>query len=210
MVLTWRYQDGDPSVPPLRHGDALSFAEFRRLWELHPEVKSAQLIDGRVFIEPFVDEFHGLTSAIVIGWIARFFFIPPRGVEPLAHMTTELFGTQSVEADILVRRHDGLSTIDGEGRMHGPPELAVEVASDFSVGLDLGRKKELYCEAGVLEYIVFQQDRIDWFILEDGKYRSLLPDANGVIESRLFPGLRLQVQAMLDQDIATVIAAVAQ
>ena len=33
----------------------------------------------------------------------------------------------------------------------------------------------------------------------------LQPDENGIIESRIFPGLRLNVQAMLDGDLAKVL-----
>ena len=39
-----------------------------------------------------------------------------------------------------------------------------------------------------------------------GKYLPLSPDAEGVIRSRVFPGLHLAVTALLTGDLATVLA----
>jgi len=47
--------------------------------------------------------------------------------------------------------------------------------------------------------------RIDWFSLQNGNY-SLLPDEDGVIRSQIFPGLWLQVAAMLEGNMAQVLA----
>jgi hypothetical protein len=40
------------------------------------------------------------------------------------------------------------------------------------------------------------------FSLEEGKYARLAPDDQGIIESRIFPGLRLNVGALLSGDLA--------
>jgi hypothetical protein len=37
-------------VPPLEHGDRLTSDEFLRIWELHPEIKHAELIRGMVYL----------------------------------------------------------------------------------------------------------------------------------------------------------------
>jgi hypothetical protein len=61
----------------------------------------------------------------------------------------------------------------------------------------------------VSEYIVLRtgEGAIDWFELRDGSYVARDVDAAGIIESREFPGLRLDVAAMLRRDRATVLAA---
>ncbi len=46
---------------------------------------------------------------------------------------------------------------------------------------------------------------IDWFSLERGEYVRLAPDERGIIQSKVFPGLRLAVQALIDGDMATVL-----
>ncbi|MCI0523919.1 MAG: hypothetical protein L0Y75_01530 [Acidobacteria bacterium] len=46
--------------------------------------------------------------------------------------------------------------------------------------------------------------------MKDGQYAPLLPDADGIIRSRVFPGLWLDVRALLNGDMAQVLAALQQ
>jgi hypothetical protein len=46
---------------------------------------------------------------------------------------------------------------------------------------------------------------IDWFSLEQGEYVRLMPDARGVVHSRVFRGLRLAVQALVEGDMSAVL-----
>ncbi|MGH9934894.1 MAG: Uma2 family endonuclease, partial [Blastocatellia bacterium] len=66
----------------------------------------------------------------------------------------------------------------------------------------------VYGQHGVQEYVVWRtEDReIDWFRLEAGQYVKVAPDEAGVIESRVFPGLRLATTALLAGDLARVLA----
>ncbi|ASC71441.1 hypothetical protein XM38_023930 [Halomicronema hongdechloris C2206] len=58
------------------------------------------------------------------------------------------------------------------------------------------------------EYIVWQvADRtVNWFSLQGGRYVLLTPDATGILESRIFPGLRLNSTALIDGNLADAIA----
>ena len=49
------------------------------------------------------------------------------------------------------------------------------------------------------EYLVWRvlDQQFDWFKLQDGEYTMLQPDEDGIIRSRVFPGLWLQVSALL-------------
>lgn len=47
---------------------------------------------------------------------------------------------------------------------------------------------------------------VDWFDLRDERYVSMSPDDRGVLHSRVFPGLRLTVGALLKGDLAGVLA----
>lgn len=78
-----------------------------------------------------------------------------------------------------------------------------------SASYDLHDKLEDYRRAGVPEYVVWRTiDRaIDWFDLIDGRYVRREPDEHGIIESRTFPGLRLNLAAMVAEDRAGVLAA---
>ncbi len=59
------------------------------------------------------------------------------------------------------------------------------------------------------EYIVWRvlDRRVMWFRLRDGEYVLLQPDARGIIESEVLPGLRLDVAALLAGDAPRVLAA---
>jgi Uma2 family endonuclease len=61
----------------------------------------------------------------------------------------------------------------------------------------------------VREYIVWRvlDGAIDWFRWEDGEYRRVEPDERGLIESTVFPGLRLDVAKMLAGDLTGIMAA---
>ena len=52
--------------------------------------------------------------------------------------------------------------------------------------------------------------RLEWFCLEEDEYRPQPPDAQGVLHSRGFHGLRLPVAPMLAGDTAKVLAALAE
>ena len=87
----------------------------------------------------------------------------------------------------------------------GPPELIVEVASS-SASMDLHAKRRDYEQAGVLEYVVvvLRQGVIRWFVLQDGTYQEMSADTDGIFRSRVFPGLWLHANALLQLDGVTV------
>jgi hypothetical protein len=60
----------------------------------------------------------------------------------------------------------------------------------------------------VREYLVWcvLEQAVDWFVLHAGHYERLVPDAQGVLRSVVFPGLWLNTVALLGGDIATVLA----
>jgi hypothetical protein len=69
-------------------------------------------------------------------------------------------------------------------------------------------KHTVYRRNGVREYIVWQvyDRRIDWWALHEGEYQPLLPDPAGVLRSEVFPGLWLDVAALIADDLANLLA----
>jgi Uma2 family endonuclease len=75
------------------------------------------------------------------------------------------------------------------------------------VAIDVHDKLNAYRRNGVREYVVWRvlDHAIDWFRLREGAFERVEPDAEGLIASETFPGLRLNVPAMIGEDIAGVL-----
>ncbi len=197
--------------PELKSGDRLTREEFERRWDLHPEIKRAELIEGEVFVDVSVSSDHGDAHGDVVAW-AKTYCATRRGCQVIDNGTVRLPADNDPQPDVLIRRRQGGgSQIGADRNVQGPPELVFEVAAS-SAAYDLHAKLRLYERSGVLEYAVWQlyEERLDWFRLVDGAYVAVEPDAKGIIESSVFPGLRLKVLALLEGDLATVLASLSQ
>lgn len=195
-------------VPPLEAGDVLTREEFERRWELNPEIKRAELIDGVVFVEASVGERHGEAHAQVVGWLGAYRAKHPE-LQVLDNATVRFAGDNSLQPDALLRRREGgMSVVGADGCIAGPPELIVEIAAS-SASYDLHAKREVYRREGVREYIVIAlfERKLEWFVLEGGAYRPLEPDERGRVASAQFEGLALDVPALLAGDLGAVLAA---
>ncbi len=97
--------------------------------------------------------------------------------------------------------------LDQVGYLHGAPELVVEVCSTIA-SIDLHSKLRAYQRNGVGEYLVWlvKDKRVLWYELVDGEYVAKKEQA-GKLTSSLFPGLVLDVKALLKLDKAKVIQA---
>ena len=89
----------------------------------------------------------------------------------------------------------------GASALEGRPELVVEIALSSS-SYDRHEKKAVYQRNQVPEYLIWEvmDARIQWFILENGEYILSTGRENGVHCSRIFPGLWLNLRALLDGD----------
>lgn len=198
-----------PATPLLENGDRLTQSEFHRRYEACPGLKKAELIERVVYVpSPARAPQHGNPETDLGHWLSQYRLAHPGLL--VAHNTTVfLDGDNEVQPDlILYVTNGGSSTTDEEGYIHGPPELVAEIAAS-SASYDLHVKKHVYRRSGVQEYVVWRvlDGAVDWFVLEEGEYRALEPGADGVIESRRFPGLRLTVPALLAGDLAAVLRA---
>jgi Uma2 family endonuclease len=196
---------------PLESGDRLTRGEFHRRYCARPDIKKADLVEGVVYVPSparFVQ--HDRPQGLAVMWVQVYAASAP-GVEAGIQATILLSETSEVQPDALLFRIQppGNAHLTDRGYIEGAPELIVEIAAS-SASYDLHDKMEAYRRAGVEEYIVWQvfEERIDWFRLRNGVYVPLQPNADGIIESEVFPGLRLPVAAMLAGDRAAVLTAV--
>ena len=192
----------------LEAGDNLTREEFHRRYSARPDIKKAELIDGVVYMpSPVRSRQHGRPHGLVMGWLTVYASRTP-DVELDDNSTLYLDGRVEVQPDASLWRPSSDRVRETEdGYLEGAPQLIVEVAAS-SVSYDLHQKKEAYRRNGVDEYVVWRvlDNAIDWFRLRDGQYVPIEPDADGLIESEQFPGLRLHVPNMLAGDRAAVLA----
>jgi len=184
--------------------------EFLRRYERMPQVKKAELIEGVVYMGSPVSVRHAKPDGVIQAWLGTYASRHPE-TEALPNATVILDAENTVQPDALLRRlpeHGGLSRVNEDGLLTGPPELIVEVAAS-SASIDLRDKRRACCRNGVRESLVWlvAEARLEWFCLEDDEYRPQMPDAEGVLHSRVFPGLRLPVAPLLACDTAKVLEA---
>jgi Uma2 family endonuclease len=192
-------------------GDVLTRDEFERRYAAMPQLKKAELIEGVVYMpSPVRLDLHGRPHALLAAWLVSYAEATP-GTECADNATVRLDLDNEPQPDLLLRidRAHGTSRMGGAGYLEGPPELVVEVAAS-SVSYDLHQKLHIYRRAGVREYLVLRSEdaAVDWFALRGGAYERLAADPHGILRSEVFPGLWLDVAALLRADPAALRAGV--
>ena len=215
-------------VPPLRDGDRLDIDEFLRRYAADKVVYSAELLQGIVHITrwrethdgeettvpPISAEGHSEPHASLITWFGNFAAATP-GLKALSPITTILPSqTTGLEPDAVLRilpSHGGAATVGADKFLHGAPEMLAEIS--FTSGArDFGKKFDAYQADEVPEYLVWRtaEKEVHWFALKRKKYVALQPHADGTLRSEVFPGLWLDVPALLAGDLAKVLATLQQ
>lgn len=197
------------TTAPLESGDRLTRPEFERRYK-NSTVKKAELIEGVVYVaSPLRFQQHAEPHSRIHGWVWTYQVMTPGlrlGIEPTVRLDLD----NEPQPDIVLlidAAAGGQARLSPDGYLEGTPELVIEIAAS-SAAIDLGDKKQAYRRNGVPEYLVWQvyENRLDWFYLADGDYQSLPMDADGMIRSATFPGLWLAVTALLQGNIAEVLA----
>jgi Uma2 family endonuclease len=193
-------------------GDSLTRDEFERRYAAMPDVKKAELIEGVVYMGSPVHYLqHGRPEHVLGSWLG-FYEVRTPGVDAGHNSTLRLDLDNEPQPDLLLRIPEhtgGLSRVTLDGYLEGAPELVIEVAAS-STSMDLHQKLTAYRRNGVREYIVHRVEdgEVDWFVLEGGTYVRQAPDANGCLASRVFPGLVLDVAALLHGDLGALHATI--
>jgi Uma2 family endonuclease len=194
-------------IEPLEAGDHLDQPTFHERYKAMPSTFRAELIGGMVIVPSPLSAAHGFHHALVMAWLGTYGITTP--CTNVGDNMTAILGESSEPqpdgALIIDPARGGQTGLSEDGYMTGAPELIVEVASS-SASIDLHAKRRDYEQAGVLEYVVvvLRQRVVRWFVLQDGVYQELSPDADGIFRSRVFPGLWLHADALPQRDGATV------
>lgn len=190
------------AIPPLVTGDCMNRAEFRRRWEAMPHIKHAELIEGIVFMAAALrHRQHGEPHGIVFGWLDRYLEAVP-GLAGGLDASVGLDDLNEPQPDAYLFLPPGMGTVvvTPEGYLEGPPELVAEVSAS-TTSIDLHLKFEAYRRNGIREYLVWRvlDHQVDWFALTDGQYVPLPASPDGIVRSRVFPGLWLDPAALISR-----------
>lgn len=197
-------------IPPLQSGDRLSRCEFERRYAADPHIKKAELIEGIVYVASSLrHRQHGKPHSRIQTWVGFYQAMTP-GADLSTEPTVRMDLDNELQPDVVLflEQGGGITTAE-DGYLEGVPELVIEIAVS-SAAIDAGTKKHVYRRNGVQEYILWQtyENRLDWFHLVEGEYQLLLPDESGVIRSRVFSGLWLSVNDLLNYNMTNVLETV--
>ena len=194
-------------IPELVAGDKLTRAEFLRRWEAHPEIKKAELLGGIVYMASPVSVEHGDMDGDVGTWLGTYKAATPGTASGRNTTSFILDDTPQPDLNLRIRQeYGGSSWVEGT-YLHGIPELLTEICRS-STSHDLHVKLELYQAARIPEYvaILLYEQEVCWHVLVNGQYQLLSPDPDGLLRSRIFPGLWLDGKALLAGDLQQVLA----
>ncbi|HAX86364.1 MAG TPA: hypothetical protein DCY91_08855 [Cyanobacteria bacterium UBA11370] len=198
------------SIAPLESGDRLTRQEFERRYSASPHIRKAELVEGVVYVaSPVRATRHGRPHGIIVTWLGDYCTATP-GVDLHDNATVRLDADNEPQPDALLRIEPevgGNSSISEDDYIEGAPELIVEVAAS-SASYDLNDKLNAYRRNGVREYIVWQmyENRVDWFVLQEGRYVAVSPDERSIIRSQVFPGLWLSVNGLRQGNRSEILA----
>lgn len=200
------------SIPPLENGDLLTRYEFERRYDAMPNIKKAELIEGVVYM-PAALRFrsHAEPHAHLIGWLLTYKVFTP-GVLLGDNPTVRLDFDNAPQPDVALfidKQRGGQARLSKDDYIEGAPEFIAEIAAS-SAAIDLGDKKRAYRRNQVREYLVWQvfEQKLDWFVWQEGEYASLPMDEAGIIRSQTFPGLWLATRELLAGNMQRVLAIV--
>lgn len=197
--------------PALEPGDRLTREEFERRYHATPDLHKAELIEGIVYMpSPVRLQRHGRPHGHLVTWIGTYEASTP-GTIMADNASDRLDMDNEPQPDVALLidpQFGGQAKISEDDCLEGAPEWIGEITSS-TVSYDLGDKLAVYRRNGVREYVVWRVlDRaVDWFILRGSVYQRLEPNPKGILESEVFPGLWLDVNAILAGDLAGVLSA---
>lgn len=156
---------------------------------------------------------HGEPSRFLSTWMGVYQAATP-GVLGAGNATVRLDADNEPQPDeflFIDPALGGQARISVDDYIENAPELVAEISAS-TVSIDLNTKFHVYRRNQVREYIVWRvlDKAVDWFVLRQGRFDRLLPNAEGLLCSEVFPGLWLDAEALVRGDLAAVLTVVQQ
>jgi Uma2 family endonuclease len=192
----------------LEAGDHLTRAEFEQRYIQRPDIKKAELVEGVVYMPSPVRLWnHATPHALLVAWAVTYKAATP-GTASADNATVRLDADNEPQPDValyVLPSCGGRVRISEDDYLEGAPEWVGEVATS-TASYDLHSKLNAYRRNQIHEYLVVlpQQQEVRWFQLRNDRYEPMAAES-GILRSRHFPGLWLNVPALLADDAASVL-----
>jgi Uma2 family endonuclease len=163
-----------------------------------PHEGSMELLEGRVFMGPAPGFSHQIVVKKLVLLLHNALEKTGRGVVVPAPFDVVLDEEHVVQPDVVVIED---ASAVREGRLYGPPCLAVEVLSSSSVDRDRLVKKRLYGEAGIPEFwLVDPETRTaEVYGLREGAYElRAIFEPGDTLTSRTLEGIAFPINAIFE------------
>jgi Uma2 family endonuclease len=172
-------------------------------YSLVSDGQKADLIDGVIYMAS-PDSLRANEITLFVASLLRG-FLDARGVGGKVVFSRYAFRLAEFSApgpDVAYVRPERVGLVE-EGGMRGGPDIAVEVVSRESRHRDYDDKRRLYEEAGVPEYWIIDpiQQRVEFLVLEEGRYQLAPLEENRLFRSRALPGFWIDVDWLLSDPL---------
>ena len=184
-----------------RSGIRLSVEEFLELPDTYDKRKM-ELDEGELYIMPRPRTLHQFLQGDLIWYFQGYI----RGFDdPPAEVLHDVIVALSLESRILfspdlVIIMEGSNAVVTDRMVEGAPDIVIEILSSDR-NRDLVRKRQVYAEAGVTEYWIFdpRQDAVTLLELHDGgEYvERVVLTADDTLTTPLLPGLAIPLADVL-------------
>lgn len=201
----------EKDLVPLVNGERMQQPEFHRRYETCPEDEKWELIGGTVYMASPLKLMHSDYDD-EIGYALGTYRRATPGTQ-VTHNATAILGKESEpQPDLglrIIPEYGGQSRTTPNGYLQGAPELLVEIAHSRRAIAMHGKRND-YERTGVLEYLVvcIEEQEVHWFHFPSGAM--IRPNRQGISRSQVFPGLWLDVAALLRLDSARLMEVLQQ
>ena len=184
--------------------DLLSVDEFYRLV---PDGQKADLIDGVIYMAS-PDSLRANDLTLFISCLLRT-FLEAREIDGrvfVSRYACHLGEFSAPEPDVGYVCPERVGLME-HGGLRGRPDIAVEIVSRESRQRDYNDKRRLYEEAGIPEYWIVDpvQKRMEFLVLEEGRYQIAPLEANRIFRSRSLDGFWIDVDWLLSDPLPSTI-----
>jgi Uma2 family endonuclease len=154
----------------------------------------AEWVDGEVIVMVPASNQHQILVRFLLSLLNLYVEAHDLGWLIAAPFLMRLSPVVACEPDLLYVTNQHRDRVK-ETYLDGPADLAIEIVSPDSIARDRGEKFVEYEAAGVSEYWLIdplRQQAEFYQLADDGRYRLVLPDADGSYHSRVLTGFRLR------------------